>query len=516
MLPRRTLVTVAVLAALVSGCAGATRPTASPSPSALSPSFSPTAADAVARGAVGVRPALCARAPAGEPTAPAGAVVVDPATAGDLMAKTAANPSGTTFWLAPGVHTLGTGEFAQVIPKDHDTYLGAPGAVLDGRGVTRYAFTQHAPNVTIRYLTVRGFNPPRNEGVVNHDSADGWVIRDNVIRDNHGAGMMAGAGQQVIDNCLADNGQYGMNAYQAAGGIKKLVVAGNEIVGNNADDLEAAHPGCGCTAGVKFWAVDGADVRNNWVHGNHAVGLWADTNDNDFLIENNWIEDNDGEAVNYEISYNLILRNNTIGHNAVRKGGVFAARQDDFPVGAVYLNSSGGEPRVPARTDRIEIYGNLFDRNWSGITAFEDANRFCNSPVNSSRKACTRVGPGVSDCVRPGIASEPLYSDCRWKTQRVTVHDNRFIFDPATVGCSNGLCGWMALLANEGTSPSWSPYRGSAIEDAVTFRQDNRWSQNTYAGPWRFMVHDTATNGNFATWRGAPYASQDAGSTSGE
>jgi hypothetical protein len=445
---------------------------------------------------------------------PAGAVPVDPGVIGDLATKTRANPAGTTFWLAPGVHTLGGGPFAQVIPKDGDVYLGAPGAVLDGHGITRYAFTQHAASVTIRYLTVRGFNPPRNEGVVNHDSGNGWVLRDDVIRDNRGAGLMAGANQQVIGNCLADNGQYGINAYQAAGGITNLLVAGNEIVGNDADDLESIQPGCGCSAGIKFWAVSGADVRDNWVHGNRSAGLWADTNNNDFLIENNWIEDNDSEAVNYEISYNLVLRNNTIRHNAVRKGTSFAIRKDDFPVGTVYLNASGGEPRVRARTDRVEIYGNLFDRNWSGITAFEDANRFCNSPVNTSRGACTRLGPSPGDCVQPGIASEPLFSDCRWKTQRVAVHDNTFVFDPSAVGCPNGLCGWMALLANTGTTPDWSPYRGTTVQDAVTFRQDDVWSHNLYVGPWRFMVHDHTTTADFASWRDKVYA-QDAGSTSG-
>jgi len=38
--------------------------------------------------------------------------------------------------------------------------LGAPGAILDGRGLNRYAFTQGARHVTIRHLTIRGFVPP--------------------------------------------------------------------------------------------------------------------------------------------------------------------------------------------------------------------------------------------------------------------------------------------------------------------------------------------------------------------
>src|SRR5262249_13648984 len=73
----------------------------------------------------------------GVPEAPAGAVVVDPGT--DLSAVTRANPAGTTFWLSPGTHLLAPDQFGQVIPKDGDVYLGAPGAVLDGQRVNQAA-----------------------------------------------------------------------------------------------------------------------------------------------------------------------------------------------------------------------------------------------------------------------------------------------------------------------------------------------------------------------------------------
>ena len=45
------------------------------------------------------------------------------------------------FWLEPGRHRLGGGEFEQVIPKAGNRYVGAPGAVLDGRNENQYAFT---------------------------------------------------------------------------------------------------------------------------------------------------------------------------------------------------------------------------------------------------------------------------------------------------------------------------------------------------------------------------------------
>ena len=101
----------------------------------------PAAAGATDIGGTG---AVCDRQPALNTDAPPGAVVVDPAVDGDLSVKTQSSPPGTIFWLPPGTHRLAEDGFGQVIPKDGDTYLGAPGAVLDGRGLNRAAFTQQA------------------------------------------------------------------------------------------------------------------------------------------------------------------------------------------------------------------------------------------------------------------------------------------------------------------------------------------------------------------------------------
>ena len=234
-------------------------------------------------------------------------------------------------------------------------------------------------------------------------------------------------------SCLRGNGQYGMNAYKAGGPISGLVVEGNEIVGNNTDDWERRRPGCGCTGGVKFWAVNGADVRGNWVHDNRGAGLWADTNNNDFRIEDNVLEANDGAALIYETSYNAVIRNNTIRRNNWVEGRRYADRGDNFPFATVYLSESGGEPRIRARTDKIEIYRNVLENNWSGITLWENADRFCNSPANTSSGDCTLLVKDTDRCAQPAIATAPLYADCRWKTQRVDIHDNRFVLDTSVV-----------------------------------------------------------------------------------
>ncbi len=291
------------------------------------------------------------------------------------------------------------------------------GAVLDGRKTNQYAFGGSARDVTIRHLTVQGFVAPHDEGVVNHDSADGWVIEHARIQYNSGAGLMAGARQRVRASCLRGNGQYGMNAYQASGGISDLVVEDNEIADNNRDDWERRRPGCGCTGGIKFWAVDGADIRGNWVHDNRGAGLWADTNNNDFRIEDNVLEANDGAALIYEASYNAVVRKNTIRRNNWVEGRRYADRGDSFPFATVYLSEAGGEPRIPARTDRMEIYRNVLENNWSGITLWENADRFCNSPANTSTGSCTLLVKDTDRCTRPAIAAGPA------ALQRLPVED---------------------------------------------------------------------------------------------
>jgi hypothetical protein len=259
--------------------------------------------------------------------------------------------------------------------------------------------------------------------------------------------------------------------------------------------------------------VNGAVVTGNWIHGNSNAGLWVDSVSHSFLIEGNYFENNHSEAIIYEISYNARIRHNTFKRNALGKGGEFAARGDNFPVAPIYISESGGDSRVPG-APTVEIGNNYFEDNWSGVTLWENADRFCNSPANASAGFCTLVSAGatLASCAQPGIATAPLYDDCRWKTQNVEVHDNEFHVTPANISCVNDFCARQAILSNWGTFPSWSPYLGPAIENAITFNQKNRFRDNRYHGPWRFMAHDTSITVDFATWQAAPYG-QDPGST---
>lgn len=454
---------------------------------------------------------------AGPTTAPAGAVTVPAGDNSDM--NFALRQANTTYWFEPGVHHFGAAG-GQIIPGNNATFIGAPGAILDGQKISQYAFTQQATGVTIKYLTIQNFVGNLNEGVVNHDAGTGWTVSNNTIQNNGGAGLFIGTDNVVNHNCLKDNAQYGFSLYKPSVegdfAIKNVTLDHNEIVGNNAADMEWNHDpttgarttptNCGCTGAGKFWDVNGAKVTNNWVHNNKSVALWADTNNNDFLFEGNLIEDNDGEGIFYEISYNATIRYNTLRRNAWVKG------QEDqgSPGAAIYLSESGGDSRLATPvtgSSSLNIHDNFLEDNFAGISVYENSNRFCNSKGNTSTAYCTPFVTPTYMTESPAglpfnystpysdthpcytqVANEPYSANCRWNAQNISIRNNQLNFDPAKVPCAGTLCGVMGLYATGSDNLTWSPYTTQEVQNNVMLNRNNKWSNNTYIGPWKFIV----------------------------
>jgi hypothetical protein len=158
---------------------------------------------------------------------------------------------------------------------------------------------------------------------------------------------------------------------------------------------------------------------------------------------------------------------------------------------------------------------------------WENANRFCGpvSPDNAG-STCTLVDPSVATattCVKPGLNSQPLLSDCRWMTQNVDVTDNTFDFTPSDIGANctaaNG-CGFNGLFSEYGTT---APYTAWVVPKNISDNQNNHFSDNTYTGPWSFMGPDLGVDTTWSQWSGGYtdnadgsgiyFDAQDAGST---
>jgi hypothetical protein len=444
----------------------------------------------------------------GPSTAPAGAVVV-PAGNNNALTLSWNNPSfaqaGKTFWFAPGVHTLGTGQSDQIGPGTGTTLIGAPGAIVDGQGKNEVAFGGTNSNVTIKYLTIQNFVGPNDQGTINHDQATSWTMTNNTVKNNKGAGIFGSDNSVINQNCITSNGQYGFQTFKNTyAGPRNIMFDGNEISFNNTDDVESSHPYCGCSGGGKFWSTQGVTFKNNYVHDNNGSGIWADTNDANFLIESNWFEKNADEGLFYELSYNVAIRKNVFKNNVVgpdrygfdRSGLGFSEVSGDSRVAYSLIGSSAVN----------DISGNLFDGNVDGIRIWENSDRFCNSPVNSSSGYCTLVNPSVislSTCNATNIAREPYFTDCRWWSQNTKVYHNTFISRPGATDL-NG------FYANYGTTPSWSPYLGSVVMDRMTRPGNIVFSNNTYKGSWTFYFGYYSPNLNFQQWQAK---GQDVGST---
>ncbi len=169
---------------------------------------------------------------AGPSTAPAGAVTVPAGDDSPYFEQpfVYSLPANTTYWFAPGVHTIGTSQYGQIDPSAGDTFMGAPGAILSGQGVNDAAFEQTATGVTIEYLTIENFVPGADSIAVNHDTGPNWTIKYNTIKDNTGAGVGLGTHDVVEDNCLTANDQYGFNV---EGGSSDVTLSNNEISSND-------------------------------------------------------------------------------------------------------------------------------------------------------------------------------------------------------------------------------------------------------------------------------------------
>jgi parallel beta helix pectate lyase-like protein len=228
------------------------------------------------------------------------------------------NPPGTTFIVSTGTYRL-----QSVKPKDGDTFVGMPGAVLSGAQVLTqfsregalwvasnqtqqgqlngYCDAQHArcmypedlyfdnnplvhvgdislvgpgtwffdyPNhkiyfaddptghdvetsvarsafwgpanaVTIEGLTIEKYAIPAQFGAIGDQyPGPNWLVMDNEVRWNHGAGIYLSDGSQALNNRVHHNGQKGIG-----GSGQNLVIQGNEIAFNNWAGFDAGWEG---------------------------------------------------------------------------------------------------------------------------------------------------------------------------------------------------------------------------------------------------------------------------------
>ena len=167
------------------------------------------------------------------------------------------------------------------------------------------AFHGSATNVTVQNLVIEKYDPQIQDGAIR--GGQGWTIRDNEVRLNYAVGISANGGSQIIGNYVHDNGQMGLG-----GSGNDILVQGNEIAKNGFwSGIDPLWEG----GGFKFANTDDLVVRGNYAHDNKGTGLWTDINNIHTLYEDNVVVHNTINGISHEISYDAIIRNNTLFGN---------------------------------------------------------------------------------------------------------------------------------------------------------------------------------------------------------
>jgi hypothetical protein len=159
------------------------------------------------------------------------------------------------------------------------------------------------PDVTVRGLTVQG---SIGDGIVTGSGAN-WVVAGNDVRLNHSEGVRVTNGGRILQNYIHDNGTYGI----AASGDSMRVLA-NEVARNNTSRYYFANGGCSDAGGSKITLSTDVDLSWNWYHHNLCIGVWFDINNSGVNITHNHVDGNYENGIDYEISYDGVIRFNEV------------------------------------------------------------------------------------------------------------------------------------------------------------------------------------------------------------
>jgi nitrous oxidase accessory protein NosD len=251
---------------------------------------------------------------------------------------------GTRFIFTAGVYRRQT-----ITPKDGMSFVGEEGAILDGEGATAHAFETlrtHPRGVTIEGLTIQHYAPPFQNGAIQGDNGQGWVVSTNTIRDNHQVGIRLGPGFRVHGNQIYRNGTVGIGGYQA----DEVLIESNEIYENGGEAGEE-DPATAEASGIKVLRSRDLAVRGNKVFRNAGKGIWSDTNYPTVVIERNEVSDNSSSGIWHEAGYAAVIRLNVVQRN----GG---------PVEGSWLNEAGIQI---TNASNVQIERNTVTNNANGI-----------------------------------------------------------------------------------------------------------------------------------------------------
>ena len=222
------------------------------------------------------------------------------------------HPAGTSFLIRQGVHARQT-----VYPRDGMSFVGEPGAVLDGQQVTAQAIVAgRTHGVTVRGLRITGYVPPDSGAAVEGHGSDGWVVESNEIDHNsNGAsrayGIRIGSGWVLRANTIHHNGWVGIAGYRAVDSL----IEGNDVYANPPDAFE---DNVGEAANIKLFECGRIALRDNYVHDGPFLGIWLDRSEPEMTVEANRVLNHGDAGIWFEVGYKGVIRGNSVENAGYR------------------------------------------------------------------------------------------------------------------------------------------------------------------------------------------------------
>jgi hypothetical protein len=179
--------------------------------------------------------------------------------------------------------------------------------------VLPFAFSSTASNVTIHGLIIEKYASASQLGAIHaHNRREpgpggsNWLITFNEVRWNHSAGVFIGTASTVRNNYIHHNGQVGIK-----GGGDASLIEWNTITFNNHAGFDWGWE----AGGAKFVNTTNLVVRENDVAYNFGRGLWTDIDNVNTTYEGNRVFGNYANGIFHEISYDAVIRWNTLWDN---------------------------------------------------------------------------------------------------------------------------------------------------------------------------------------------------------
>jgi hypothetical protein len=253
-------------------------------------------------------------------------------------------------------------------------------------------YNDPAGGVTVSYLTIT-HDIHYGQGAV-ITTGVGWTITHNNIRDGYsdgknipkpgggfvastvgtgdGNGIFGGDEATIEYNCLS---RMGNNAMAGWFGVNQKFDY-NEIYQSNYQN----DPGCGCSAGAKWWGSLNTDIVGNAFVDDGIGGadaIWLDNGNTGTNISGNYFDKSYGSAIENETGFNIKIASNIFKDSGWGSGSGCGSSNC---VGAVNLNSSGGANVPLSRyNNQTLVSGNKFINDWGGVDIWESGLRNCES-----------------------------------------------------------------------------------------------------------------------------------------